>query len=132
MRPRDSSAIFRSGAPLARAGRPALRGRLELAAFLIILTHGLSGCAAFETYRKCGLSGCPGDAQITAAVHALLGTHTELGPPNELYVQTLDGVVYLSGQLATGLQRDTAEALARRAPGARGVVDTIALEYNGR
>jgi len=99
---------------------------------LVILAHGLSGCAAYDAYRKCGLRGCPGDAQVTAAVQALFHAHTELGPPNQLYVQTLDGVVYLSGQLATGLQREIAVALARQAPGERGVVDSIALEYNGR
>jgi osmotically-inducible protein OsmY len=99
---------------------------------LIIVAHGLGGCAAYHVYRKCGVDGCAGDAQITAEVHALLRAHSELAPPNELYVKTLDGVVYLSGQLATGLQRETAVALARQAPGARGVVDTIALEYNGR
>jgi osmotically-inducible protein OsmY len=63
---------------------------------------------------------------------AALAAHPELGPPNEIYVRTLDRVVYLSGQLATDLQRETAEALARRAAGARRVVDIISLEYNGR
>jgi osmotically-inducible protein OsmY len=107
-------------------------GRPGLLLFLVSLMHALGGCAAYDAYRKCGAGGCAGDAQITAEVHTLLGAHTELGPPNAVYVQTLDGVVYLSGELATDLQRDTAVALARRAPGARGVVDIIGLEYNGR
>jgi osmotically-inducible protein OsmY len=111
--------------------------RLPCRAFALIATslfaaHVLCGCAAYQAYRKCGTAGCPGDAQITADVRSLLRQHPELGPPNEVYVQTLDRVVYLSGQLATGLQRETAEALARHASGERPVVDTISLEYNGR
>jgi osmotically-inducible protein OsmY len=110
-----------------RHGRP-----LEVCALLLLIpTQLLCGCTTYHVYRKCG-AGCPGDAQITAEVRSLLSQHPELGPPNEVYVHTLDRVVYLSGQTATGLQRDTAEALARRAPGERGVVDTISLEYNGR
>jgi len=97
-----------------------------------IITHVLCGCAAYDAYRKCRCAGCPDDARITAEVRALLGQHAELGPPNQVYVQTLDRVVYLSGELATGLQRDTADAVAMRAPGARAVVDIIGLEYNGR
>lgn len=106
--------------------------RAQVVALLLVATQVLCGCAAYHAYRKCGAAGCPGDAQITAEVRSLLSQHSELGPPNEVYVQTLDRVVYLSGQLATGQQRDTAEALARHAPGERGVVDTISLEYNGR
>jgi osmotically-inducible protein OsmY len=47
-------------------------------------------------------------------------------------VQTLDRVVYLTGQMATDLQRDTAESVAREAPGPSRVVNTIALTYTGR
>jgi osmotically-inducible protein OsmY len=92
----------------------------------------LCGCAAYDTFRKCGEAGCPGDAQITAEVRAALAAHPELGPPNEVYVQTLDRVVYLSGQVATELQRESAEALAQRVTGAREVVDILGIEYEGR
>jgi len=109
------------------------RGRqLAALALLVIQTQLLCGCAAYHAWRKCGDAGCPRDAQITAEVRSLLRQHPELNPPNEVYVQTVDRVVYLSGQLATESQRDTAEAVARRAPGERGVVDNIALEYSGR
>ena len=91
----------------------------------------LSGCAAYRVYQKCGYNGCPGDQQISVEVRALLSQHAELLPPNLIYVQTLDGVVYLSGQVATELQRDTATAVAREAPGVRDAVDMIALEYQG-
>ena len=94
--------------------------------------HVLCGCAAYHAYRKCGTAGCAGDAQITAEVRSLLSQYPELDAPNRVYVQTLDRVVYLSGELTTELQRDTAEAVARRVTGERGVVDTISLEYAGR
>jgi osmotically-inducible protein OsmY len=104
---------------------------LYLLAFAIILTNTLSGCAAYGVYRKCG-QGCPGDAKITAEVRSLLKQHPELGPPNQVYVQTLDRVVYLSGQVATDMQRETADAVALQAASARQVVDIMGLEYNGR
>jgi osmotically-inducible protein OsmY len=93
----------------------------------IVLAVMLCGCAAFNAQRKCGSGGCPGDSQTTAAVQAQLAQHRELGPPNHVYVQTLDGVVYLSGQVATDLQRSTAESAARQAPGVSRVVNNIAL-----
>ena len=96
------------------------------------LGAALNGCAAYQAYRKCGLAGCPGDAQVTSAVYDQLQRHPALAPPTQVYVHTLDRVVYLSGQVATDLQRDSAETAAREAPGARRVVDSIALTYSGR
>jgi osmotically-inducible protein OsmY len=106
--------------------------RPERTAVLILLAGVLSGCAAYNAYRKCGLHGCPGDAEISAEVRALINQYPELRPPNLVYVQTLDRVVYLEGQVVTDVQRATAETAARSAPGARAVVDSIALSYNGR
>ena len=91
----------------------------------------LPGCAAYRAYEKCGYRGCPGDQEVSEQVRALLREHTELLPPNLIYVHTVDGVVYLDCQVATDLQRDTAVAVARQAPGAREVVDMIALEFQG-
>ena len=105
---------------------------LHVVACLIILTDTLTGCGVYSAYRKCGSRGCPGDAKITAEVRALLNQHPALGPPNQVYVHTLDRVVYLTGQVATDLQRDTAESDAREATGASRVVNTIALTYTGR
>lgn len=89
----------------------------------------VAGCAAFEEVRRCGWNGCPPDAHITAEIEARFEPHTELQPPNAVYVQTLNGVVYLSGIVATGLQRATAEELAREVPGVKRVVNNIALTY---
>jgi osmotically-inducible protein OsmY len=105
---------------------------LYVVACLIILTDTLTGCSAYNAYRKCGSAGCPGDAKITTEVRALLNQHPALGPPNQIYVQTLDGVVYLTGQVATDLQRDSAEAVAHEAPDVSRIMNTIALTYAGR
>ena len=99
---------------------------------LLASAAALCGCAAYDAYRKCGTRGCSGDAQITREVEAQLDEHPQLLAPNLVYVQTLDGVVYLSGQVATELQREEAVLAARGAPGARRVVDNIALPYTGR
>jgi osmotically-inducible protein OsmY len=107
-------------------------GRLGALACVAVLTHLLSACSAYSAYRKCGYAGCPGDTQITAEVRTLLDRHADLGPPNRIYVHTIDRVVYLSGEVATDLQRETAESLAHEAGGARRVVDIVSLEYNGR
>jgi hypothetical protein len=104
--------------------------RLAPRLLLTLIACCASGYAAYQTWRKCG-SGCPGDAALAAQVRARLDQHTELLAPNEVDVRVLDGVVYLSGQVATDLQRETAEAVARSTPGAARIVDLISLEYNG-
>jgi osmotically-inducible protein OsmY len=65
-------------------------------------------CAGCASYRKCGLEGCPGDQQISADVNARFDRYPELQPPNIIRVQTLDRVVYLTGQVNTGLTRQFA------------------------
>jgi osmotically-inducible protein OsmY len=109
-----------------------LRRRPGVLAFAILLSGVLPGCAVYSAYEKCGARGCPQDAQISAAVRALLDQDGALRAPNLIYVQTLDGVVYLSGEVATDLQRETAASAALAVPGVRRVVDTIGLEYSGR
>jgi len=46
-----------------------------------------------------------------------------------VYVATRDAVVYLTGQVATPLQRTDAEELARETPDVRRVVNSISLTY---
>lgn len=99
---------------------------------LIALSGALCGCAAYGQYRACAAGGCPQDAAVSAAVRAALYRHAELRAPNAVYVQTLDGVVYLSGIVSTELQRDIAASAASEVPGARRVVNGVALEYTGR
>jgi osmotically-inducible protein OsmY len=102
------------------------RAALTLA---VSLAGAVPGCDSYGTYRRCGLYGCPEDQRITAEIKALIGEHPELLAPNMVYVQTQDGVGYLSGQVATGLQRTTAEELAHQPQGVRRVVDLISLTY---
>ncbi len=105
------------------------RTRCSVLVLVVLLAGAVPGCSAYSTYRRCGLDGCPEDQRITAAIKALLAGHPELSAPNTVYVQTFDGVVYLSGQVATGLQRSTAEELAHQPEGVRRVVDMISLTY---
>jgi osmotically-inducible protein OsmY len=108
-----------------------LISRLAALTLAVSLAYVPLGCSSYQAYRKCGWHGCPGDAQITSQVEALLAQHTELQAPNRVYVQTSDGVVFLSGKVNTGLQRDTAGSVAKSAPGVRQVVNSIALSYEG-
>jgi osmotically-inducible protein OsmY len=100
-----------------------------LVALAVLVTGTLSACAA---YRKCGFTGCPGDANITANVQAQFRQHPALEPPNLLHVQTLDHVVYLTGQVDTELERSMAESLALNVAGVKRVVNSINFSYEGR
>jgi osmotically-inducible protein OsmY len=91
---------------------------------VLTLAGLVPGCAA---ERKCGWGGCPGDARITANVQTQLNRHPDLEGVNSINVQTLDHVVYLSGEVSAGLMRETAEAIARKTPGVTQVEDTIAV-----
>lgn len=103
--------------------------RLLLVAATAILSGSLCACRAYE---KCGITGCPGDARITADVEVLLHHYPELEPPNLIYVQTLDRVVYLTGQVDTDAQRATANSVALQVTGVKRVVNSINLSYQGR
>jgi osmotically-inducible protein OsmY len=99
---------------------------LRAFALAAIFAGALQGCA---TYKDCGLEGCAGDAKITDNVQTLFDQHPELGPPNSIEVQTLDRVVYLDGFVSAGLDRSTAESVARQAPGVTRVVNSIAVSH---
>jgi osmotically-inducible protein OsmY len=94
-----------------------------------MLTGALPACAA---YRKCGFAGCPGDAKITADVRALIEHYPALNPPNSVRVQTLDHVVYLTGEVNTDLERSMADSVALAVAGVTRVVNSISLGYGGR
>jgi osmotically-inducible protein OsmY len=89
-----------------------------------LLLSDLYGCATFD---KCGSAGCAQDAKTTANVEAQFREHADLSPPNLLNVQTLGHVVYLSGLVNSGLQRDGAEEVAREASDGARIVDTISV-----
>lgn len=90
----------------------------------LLLAGTVPGCAA---YRQCGFRGCPGDAEISAEVQALFDQHPALEVPNQIHVQTIGHVVYLSGLVDTPFQQRMAESIALEAAGATRVVNTIGL-----
>jgi osmotically-inducible protein OsmY len=92
----------------------------------IMLIGALGGCA---TVKKCGLEGCASDQKISAQVQALLNAHPELGPPGTIAVQTLNGVVYLDGEVVGGLEKRDVESIVRQASGVKKVVNGISVEH---
>lgn len=99
-----------------------------LLAIVLLDAASLHGCAS----TPCTSESCRNDAKITADVKAQLAEHRELAAPNSVYVQTRGGVVYLTGQVATDLQRETAESVAGKVPGVVRVVNSIALNFGAR
>jgi len=95
---------------------------MRLSTVVVSLALAASGCAAVPHT-------VPGDAEITRAVEKSVGRHPDLGPPNEIYVKTLNHVVYLSGTADTGLQRDTAASLAMQTTGVARVVNDISVSH---
>jgi len=93
----------------------------------VVLIGLNSGCAISDGYRRCGLSGCPGDAGISAEVRAQLSRYPSLESSNSIRVQTLDHVVFLTGQVDTNEERDFAESVVTEVAGVARVVDTISL-----
>ena len=92
---------------------------------VLYLSATLPGCALQGGAAK---DQGPEDAELTANVQAVLRQHPELRPPNELYSSTHNGVVYLSGLVATPLQSESATALAEGVPGVRAVQSSVAIE----
>jgi osmotically-inducible protein OsmY len=68
------------------------------------------------------------DTQITEAVEQAIAQHPDLKAPNQIYVDTRDHVVYLSGVVDNSLVTEHAEQIARQVPGVVRVVNTIAVD----
>jgi osmotically-inducible protein OsmY len=81
--------------------------------------------AAAVAGGACPSGGCSADTKITTNVQALLDRHPELGPPSSITVKTRAGVVYLYGEVNSGLERETAESLAEGTTGVARIVDSI-------
>jgi osmotically-inducible protein OsmY len=99
------------------------------AALIMILAAALSGCAVFQ---KCSPENCATDAKITADVDDMFGQHAEFGPPGTVHVQTINGVVYLNGQVNSDMERQTAETLVLRIPNVKDVVNSLYPRSNAR
>jgi osmotically-inducible protein OsmY len=102
---------------------------LSASMLIFILAAGLSGCALFP---KCSPENCATDAQINADVSELFGRHPELGAPAVLHIQTIKGVVYLSGPVDTEFELRNAEALARQVANVKDVVNNLYPRSNAR
>jgi osmotically-inducible protein OsmY len=85
--------------------------------------------AAAVAHGKCEFNGCSGDAEITTKVQTVLDRHPDLGTPRSITVQTRAGVVYLYGEVSTGLERESAESLTEKTPGVVRVVDSIFVSH---
>ena len=68
------------------------------------------------------------DVRITADVMGVIAQRRNLGPPNQIYVDTRDHVVYLSGVVISSLIEDNAKDVARQVPGVTRVVSTIGVD----
>jgi osmotically-inducible protein OsmY len=105
------------------SGRQASTGTKKILASVAALTvAALSGCAMFPQ-----ASNPAGDRAITAAVETRFGQDAVLEAPNQLSVQTINGVVYLNGFVSTGTQRWDAGSAASQVQGVDKVVNSIAV-----
>ena len=92
-------------------------------ASVLIVAGALYGCAT---------TGGAGDEKITANVKTLIDQHPDLGPPGTIQVQTVDHVVYLTGQVDNEVERSVAESAALTVAGVTRVVNSINLSFQGR
>jgi osmotically-inducible protein OsmY len=76
----------------------------------------------------CALDPSADDARITAQVGKAIAQHPDLGPPNQIYVDTRAHVVYLTGEADSGLTVANAQDVAQRVPGVIRVVSTVGVE----
>jgi osmotically-inducible protein OsmY len=90
----------------------------------LVLARGLAGRA---TYQMCKSGGSPADERITASVQAQLAQQPDIEAPDQLYVQTISQVVYLSGTVSSGWQRCVAEAVAIEVAGVDRVESSISV-----
>jgi hypothetical protein len=98
---------------------------LRLTGAALILSGTLSAWAADRNSAK-----VPNldDGRITTDVKAAIAQHRDLGAPNQIYVDTRDHVVFLSGVVYNSLSGDNAIEIARQVPGVTRVVSTIGVD----
>ena len=95
-------------------------------ACLLALAPALAGCDMAAAIHKCGWSGCAGDARISAEVRDMLFARADVFA-NDISVQTLDRVVYLSGLVDTGVERAEIVAAVGRVSGVERIVDSLVI-----
>lgn len=105
---------------MSQGTRPSARHYLA-GTLMVLIAAGVAGCA---TTRPVGDQ--LDDKALTAKVKAKLSTDPEVGP-FEIDVDTIDGVVRLSGTVEKDATRQEAEKLARNTEGVRRVRNDIKL-----
>jgi osmotically-inducible protein OsmY len=93
-------------------------------AAVLTLAGALGGCA---TFGKCDSAACSDDAAITEKAQAQLNQSADLGAPNSIRVQTIDHVVYLTGEVDVGLEKRSAASEVQQLAGVTKVVNNIAV-----
>jgi osmotically-inducible protein OsmY len=96
--------------------------KMFIGALGLTVATGLSGIANAGTCGACG-----NDAQIEASIKASFQKLPYLGAPNLIQVQTSKHVVYLSGEVSSGLMSRTAAEIAHGTPSVEQVVNTISV-----
>ena len=102
---------------------------LIAAGLVCIFALGLNGCAIFP---KCSPENCASDKQINADVSQLLSEHPEFGAPAVLHIQTINGVVYLSGPVNSDFEVRRAEELVRQVANVKDVENNLYPRSNSR
>src|SRR5271154_4550688 len=90
-------------------------------AVALLLGSTLSGCAVVGRMAS-------GDARNTNEVKAQFAKYPELQEPNEVDVQTVHGVVYLHGLMATPFEIALASSVAGEVSGVKRVENLIGLD----
>jgi osmotically-inducible protein OsmY len=94
-------------------------------AFISLACGAAVGCATHRPWQSGGA--CVEDAQIFEHIQERLDRMPDFGAPGSIRVETVDRVVYLNGQVSSGLAKHLAETVATEEPGVRRVVASIAI-----
>jgi osmotically-inducible protein OsmY len=98
---------------------------MRAAVLCVWLAAVLAGC---ESFGKCGPGECSADAKISAEVRTLLAQSPSLAAPNQISVQTIQGVVYLRGLVSTPYQIEEAGGIAEQAAGVTQVQNLLSID----
>ena len=92
---------------------------IRVASAALAVAGILSACAV-DPYASA-------DARITAQVEKAIAQHPDLGPPNQIYVDTRGRTVYLTGTVYDDLGAANAKDVAQNVPGVSGVVSSVGV-----
>jgi Flp pilus assembly secretin CpaC len=95
----------------------------------MILLSSFSGCAVFD---KCAPENCSIDKQITQDANEVLAQHREFGPPGTVHVQTINGVVYLTGTVNSDFEIRNSESIVRQVANVKDVENNLNARSNAR